>query len=169
VYYDQKIRVVCEFKLKVITTSVLILSLLVPNALSKEIKSPSKQVVFSKWLGFVKTCSEVYKVDPYFALAVAETESSCKGERFRFGKMGKGTYYGPFGIHKQFLKKWPIDDPYVNTEIGIRALSRYKNQRAALKKYNATFNESYWKRIKSLERKYQDSKVFQNMNIVSTK
>ena len=105
----------------------------------------------SGWLAFVKTCSAKYGIDPNFALAVAEVESSYKGERFRFGKMGKGTYYGPFGIHKCFLSKWEINDPYVNTEVGIRALSRYKDQKKSLKKYNASFNEAYYRRIKQLE------------------
>jgi hypothetical protein len=114
----------------------------------------------SDWYRFVKACSAKYGVDPYFALAVAETESSCKGRQFRFGKMGKGTYYGPFGIHKCFLSKWDINDPFVNTEVGIRALSRYRSQRQALKKYNTAFNEGYYKRIKSLESKNRRDKVF---------
>lgn len=114
-----------------------------------------------EWLAFVKACSEKYGVDPNFALAVAEAESSCKGRRFRFGKLGKGTYYGPFGIHRAFLKKWNIDDPYVNTEVGIRALARHRDQQVALKKYNVAFNESYWRRIKWLEARNRRQGVFE--------
>jgi hypothetical protein len=114
----------------------------------------------SNWLHHVYITSAKYKVDPYFALAVAETESSCKGQQFRFGKMGKGTYYGPFGIHRCFLKKWAINDPLVNTEVGIRALARYSSQRRALQKYNASFNEAYWRRIKQLERQNRERRVF---------
>lgn len=113
----------------------------------------------SDWLAFVHKTSIKYGVDPYFALAVAEVESSYKGERFRFGKVSK-TYYGPYGIHKCFLKKWNIADPYVNTEVGIRALARYKNQRKSLKKYNVSFNEGYYKRIKYLENKNRKEKAF---------
>jgi hypothetical protein len=98
-----------------------------------------------------------YGVDPNFALAVAEVESSNKEVRFRFGKMGRGTYYGPFGIHKCFLDKWAINDPMVNTEVGIRALSRYgKDYRRTLRKYNESFNESYYRRIMFLTKKNQE-------------
>ena len=114
----------------------------------------------SSWLRFVKACSAKYGIDPCFALAVAETESSTKGVRFRFGKMGRGTYYGPFGIHKCFLSKWNIADPYVNTEVGIRALARYADQRRSLQHYNVEFNGAYWRRIKQLERVNRLAKVF---------
>lgn len=113
------------------------------------------------WLAFVKSCSEKYGVDPYFALAVAETESSCKGRRFRFGRMGRSPYYGPFGLHRCFLASWNIADPYINTEVGIRALARYKSQRRSLKKYNASFNEAYYRRIKFLEARNRREKVFE--------
>ena len=98
------------------------------------------------WLSFVKVTAERYGVEPAFALAVAEVESSCKGKRFRFGKMGR-TYYGPMGIHRCFLSRWDISDLYINTEVGIRALSRCGDRRKLLKKYNAEFTESYYKRV----------------------
>jgi hypothetical protein len=115
------------------------------------------------WLHHVKVCSGRYGVDPYFALAVAETESSTRGMKFRFGKMGKGTYYGPFGIHKCFLSRWNIADPFINTEVGIRALARSKDQRKALKRYNAEFNEAYWRRIKQLEAANRRANVFKEV------
>lgn len=102
-----------------------------------------------------------YGIDPNFCLAVAEVESSYKGGRFRFGKMGRSKYYGPFGIHKCFLDKWRIDDPYVNTEVGIRALARHKNLRRSLKSYNAEFNEGYYKRVIYLTKKYRKEGVFE--------
>jgi len=121
---------------------------------------PAKTTMPSGWLAFVKTCSAKYGIDPNFALAVAEVESSYKGERFRFGKMGKGTYYGPFGIHKCFLSRWRIDDPYINTEVGIRSLARYSDQRRTLRKYNTSFNERYFQTIKKLERQNRESRTF---------
>ena len=99
-------------------------------------------------------------MDPYICLGVAGAESSLGEVEFRFGPMGR-TYYGPFGIHKCFLEKWKIDDPYVNTEVGIRALARHKNLRRSLKKYNAEFNESYYKRVIYLARKYRREGVFE--------
>jgi hypothetical protein len=106
-------------------------------------------------------------VDPYFALAVAETESSNSWQRYRFGKMGR-TFYGPYGIRDIFIKKWDISNPYINTEVGIRALGRYKDQKRALKKYNTGDRgikfERYYKRIKYLERKNREENIFNTQN-----
>jgi hypothetical protein len=113
------------------------------------------------WYAHVKACADKYGIDPYFCLAVAGAESSNGEVPFRFGKMGK-TYYGPMGIHKCFLKKWAIDDPMVNTEVGIRALARYSDERQSLKKYNLEFNEGYWRRVKSLERQYRLAKTLED-------
>lgn len=113
------------------------------------------------WLNYVKACSEKYGIDPNIALAVAEVESSGKGQRFRFGKLGKGTYYGPYGVNKCFLSKWNIADPYVNTEIGIRALARNKDIRKSLRKYNAEFNEAYYRRIMQLAAQNRRQGVFE--------
>jgi hypothetical protein len=115
------------------------------------------------WLNWVKFCSKKYNVDPYWVLGVFETESSNKYNRFRFGKMGK-TFYGPAGIHKCFLNKWDISDPFINTEVGIRALSRYGDQKRALRKYNTSFNMAYYHRIKFLERKWRNDDVFSIKN-----
>ena len=120
---------------------------------------PVREVTMRLWLHHVKVMSAKYGIDPNFALAVAEVESSNKEVRFRFGKMGKGTYYGPYGIHKCFLSKWAINDPLVNTEVGIRALARYKDQRKSLKRYNASFNEGYYRQIKKLERQNRESGI----------
>ena len=112
------------------------------------------------WLSFVKVTAEKYGVEPAFALAVAEVESSGKGKRFRFGKMGRSKYYGPFGVHQCFMSKWDISDPYINTEVGIKALSRYKDSRRALKKYNTAFNETYFRRIKTLEARNNKEQIW---------
>jgi len=76
--------------------------------------------------------------------------------------MGKGTFYGPFGIHRCFLKKWNIDDPMVNTMVGIQALARYRDQRKTLQKYNAEFNEAYFQRVKFLEQRNREARVFEH-------
>lgn len=112
------------------------------------------------WLAFVKACSEKYGVDPCFALAVAEVESSYKGARFRFGKMGK-TYYGPFGIHRCFLTRWDIADPFVNTEVGIRALARYGDKRKALRKYNTACDPHYIKTVMALTARNRREQTWQ--------
>jgi len=112
------------------------------------------------WLHLVQIVSKEYGVDPNFALAVAETESSCKGRQFRFGRMGRSHYSGPFGINRCFLSRWNVDDPWINTVIGIRALARYQDKRRTLMKYNANFNESYWRRVKELERRNRRAEVF---------
>ncbi|MGA7886359.1 MAG: hypothetical protein WCA44_11510 [Acidobacteriaceae bacterium] len=121
---------------------------------------PARITAPAWWLQEVKMVSEYYGVNPNFALAVAETESSCRGQQFRFGSMGKGTYFGPFGIHKCFRAKWDIADPYINTVIGIRALARYRDKRRTLRKYNAAFNEAYWRRVCYLERRNREAGVF---------
>ena len=115
-----------------------------------------------EWNRYVEAMAEKYNVDKYLCLALAETESSGKGERIRFGKISK-TYYGPFGIHKCFLKKWDIADWKVNTEVGIRALAghikRQGSLHGALKKYNTGDKgvkfEGYVNKIKNLQRKYK--------------
>lgn len=106
----------------------------------------------------MQLCAQKYGMDPYVCLGVAGAESSKGRDDFRFGRVGR--YYLPFGIHKDFLKRWAIDNPYVNTEVGIRALARYKNLRRSLKNYNASFNEGYYKRVMELTRKYRKEGVF---------
>jgi hypothetical protein len=125
----------------------------------KKIKLNKNDIIIGDWLNWVKYCSKKYNIDKYFVLSVAECESSNKYARYRFGKMGR-TFYGPFGIHKCFLKKWAVDDPFINTEVGIRALARYGSQKKALKKYNASFNMAYYNRIKFLERRNRQDRIF---------
>jgi hypothetical protein len=131
---------------KAVSCLLLLLILLPSPAYSQ----PERVTAPGWWIIWVRIVSEKYGVDPCFALAVAETESSCRGIQFRFGKMGRSRYYGPFGIHQCFLKKWAIDDPVLNTVIGIRALARY----------SANFNEAYWRRVCYLERRNREAGIF---------
>lgn len=122
------------------------------------------------WYAWVETCSKKYGISPYLALALAEVESSKGNLKYRFGKISK-TYYGPYGIHRAFGKKpyyWDIENPYMNTEIGIRALAHHiKNQgslRKALRKYNTGDGRAqfirYCKRIEYLVVRNEREKVF---------
>lgn len=112
-------------------------------------------MTIGQWVILVKAVAEKYGVDPNFALAVFECESSKKEVRFRFGKVGK--YWLPAGIHQCFESRWDLSDLRVNTEVGIRALARYgKDYRRSLKRYNASFDESYYKRIMGLTKKNRE-------------
>jgi len=140
----------------------LLILVILPNTTPKD-----QPVNMSVWLKFVKVQCEVYRVDPNFALAVAMVESGVPGElQLRFGRLGKSKYYGPFGIHRCF-NKWGLDlsNPYVNAWIGIRALrgvgKSRKKQIRRLRKYNASFDWSYWRAIKSIERRNKKRKIFE--------
>lgn len=109
-------------------------------------------------LAWLKACSAVYAVDPAFAQAVMIVESrppSGTEMEFRVGRLGKSKYYGPFGIHRDFLKVWPIDDPFVNVAVGVKAL-RGADKRRVLKRYNASFTESYYREVRRIERKLKE-------------
>lgn len=116
------------------------------------------------WKTFTATMADHYGIDKYFALAVAATESG-KGDRlFRFGKAGR--YHLPWGIHEYVVKDrgWPVQDIYVQTEVAIRAIARWKRRtgslRKAMAKYNASFNMAYWRRIKELEAQFRQERIF---------
>jgi hypothetical protein len=113
----------------------------------------------SDWLRWITEYSEKYGTDPNFCLAVAEVESSKGKDRFRFSKVGR--YWLPWGIDEDFEKRgWEVDTLKGQTEIAIRALSRHKNQRRSLKKYNASFTEAYYRRVKALEKRNRHSGIF---------
>jgi hypothetical protein len=106
-------------------------------------------------LAWLQACAAINGVEPEFALAVAAIES-----RLQCGPLGRsGTYYGPMGIHKCFKAKWDIEDPYVNIAVGVSAL-RGRDQRRVLKRYNASFNEAYWRAVQAARRQYQRDRVF---------
>jgi len=83
------------------------------------------------------TCCTQHGVEPDFALAAFQVES-----QGQCGPLGKGTVYGPAGIHKSFLKKWNIADPYVNVEVGVKAL-RGRDKLRVLRRYNTASNRAY--------------------------
>jgi hypothetical protein len=99
-----------------------------------------------------------YDVEPAAAMAVARIESGTRVQEFRTGFMGR-TYLGPFGIHKCFLKKWPVDQLECNIEVGVRAIARYKDLKVSLKKYNTAFNEGYWRAVTTARAQYRRSGV----------
>jgi hypothetical protein len=109
---------------------------------------------------WLQTCSAYYGVDPYFAMAVAHVESSTKSQEFRIGKMGR-TFYGPMGIHKCFKTKWDISNPYVNIQVGVRALRG--NQRRALRRYNPKATPTYESAVFAAKRRYERKKVFDGL------
>ena len=107
-----------------------------------------------------------YKVEPNFALAVAHVESGDKHHEFRMGRLGHSPYYGPFGIHRDFLKRWRIDDPEINCLVGVRALRNTQTLEAKkrrLKKYNTEFSEEYWKSVVAAYKKYKRKEVLDNI------
>lgn len=99
-------------------------------------------------LAWMKACCLTYGVEPEFAYAVAMVESrAAGGAEMRCGPLGRsGKYYGPFGIHRDFLKKWPIDHPFINVVVGVRALLG-ADKRRVLKRYNTEFNEEYFRAV----------------------
>jgi hypothetical protein len=106
-------------------------------------------------LAWMKTCCLYYGVEPEFALAVARVESGTRTEMLRFGPMGRSKkYYGPFGIERSFLRRWPIDNPFVNVEVGVKAL-RGRDKRRVLQRYNASFNEPYFRAVMAACRRYK--------------
>jgi len=158
---------------------IIVASVDLPGKSAKKITkggTKSKEVNLKEWFNYVKICSKKYGISPYLALALAESESSLRGQRFRFGKISK-TYYGPYGIHKCFYGRQgfgDISNPYVNTEVGIRALAGHIHRakgnektklRKALRKYNTGDGPAqfarYCNRIESLVKKNQREKVFE--------
>jgi len=108
---------------------------------------------------WLKAVAITYGIQPEFALAVARIESGTKTQEYRIGPMGKGTYYGPLGIHKDFLKKWPINNPYMNILIGVKALQG-KDQVRVLRRYNKTCDQAYLKAVFAFRNQLVREKYF---------
>lgn len=89
--------------------------------------------------------------DENFVLAVAHIESRIGNKEFRTGLMGR-TYYGPFGVHKCFLSRWPINRLDENIRVGVSAL---RGGFKSLRRYNASYNSAYAGAIKQAMRKYE--------------
>ena len=75
--------------------------------------------------------------------------------------MGKGTYYGPMGIHRDFLKKWNIADPMTNILVGVRALRG--DQARVLRRYNASCNRAYVKAVFAFRNQLVREKYFDSI------
>jgi hypothetical protein len=114
----------------------------------------------SVFLAWMMVCSLYYGVEPEFALAVARVESGTQAEWVRFGRLGRSPYYGPMGINKCFLNKWPIDNPYVNMEIGVKAL-RGPDKRRVLKRYNEKFDEGYFRAVMAAYQQHKRERIFE--------
>jgi hypothetical protein len=50
------------------------------------------------------------------------------------------------GIHKDFKKKWDIENPVCNIVIGVMAL-RGRNKRKILKRYNPKADAAYFRAV----------------------
>jgi hypothetical protein len=108
-------------------------------------------------LAWLHACSLQYGVEPAFSRAVMEVESGLPGvAAYRVGPLGtRGTYIGPMGIHKQFRKKWDIDNPYENIRVGVAALQGDKMR--VLRRYNTSCNGAYVKAVMAKYRKYKNT------------
>ena len=83
------------------------------------------------------------------------------GPRIRIGPLGrKRKYYGPMGINRCFLARWPVDNCYVNVMVGARAL-RGNDKRRVLKRYNAAFTEAYYRAVMACYRQAKRERIFQ--------
>ena len=118
------------------------------------------------FLVLVKAYSLAYHMDPYLMAALAETEGSGHGQRFRFGRVGR--YWLPFGIYHGW-KVPRADTPGGNAEAGIKAMARhlrkYGSLRVALAHYNTGDKgerfERYYKRVLYLARQNRDAWIFE--------
>lgn len=130
---------------------------------------PHTGVTRPDWITFTTACARHYRVRPALVLGVAYAEGSKGTVPFRFGKFN--IYYLPWGIHEYVVKpprSWPVWDIYVQTEVAVRALSRHMArvrrdhpglsergvEELALRKYSASCNPAYLKRVRQGERMF---------------
>jgi hypothetical protein len=98
----------------------------------------------------IRVAAIQHHVDPEFATAVAIVESRSSGQVFRTGPLGRrGKFYGPFGINRSFLKKWPIDDLQTNILVGCRAL-RGDDHLKILRRYNTACDRNYVNKVRQI-------------------
>ena len=122
-------------------------------------------------LACIKVCSLHYGVEPEFALAVAQVESRTltrPAKPFRVGRLGHSKYYGPFGIHRCYLKRWAIDNPCVNILVGVRALRgtrTIKGKRRVLRRYNASYTRRYYRAVMGLYWRYKRNRIFRRVQL----
>ena len=128
-----------------------------------------KNLDFITWLYHVKHTSLKHGIDPNKTLAVLETESSKNGRLLTFGPINRsGRFVGPGGLFKG-CGNWDwqqrILDPYFNTNVSIKAMTRYKDFTKSMRKYNASYNSAYMRRIKQLEHMNRSAKIFDNIEL----
>jgi hypothetical protein len=81
-------------------------------------------------------------------------ESGCRMNEIKVGPLGgSGKFIAPMGINRCFRTKWDIDDPFENIRVGVAAL-RGRDERQVLKRYNAEFNEGYYRAVMACKRQY---------------
>ena len=129
-------------------------------------------------IAWIKSCALVYSVDPSFAQAVAIVESRAPGGgelEMRVGRLGRSKYWGPMGLNQDCFKdKKNVSDPFLNVYWGVKALARYPaDEIRSLKKYNSSYNNSYYKEIVRLKKKlknnkYCDIKITSRSDVAST-
>ena len=107
---------------------------------------------------WMQICCGMYAVEPEFALAVAKVESGCKQQEFRVGRLGRSKFYGPMGIAGCYLKKWPIDNPWENVRVGVRALQGADKLRV-LRRYNTTCTPQYVAAVMQNYRRFKREKI----------
>jgi len=112
-------------------------------------------------LVWLRSCALTYGVEPEFAYAVARVESGLPGAaEIRCGPLGRtGKYYGPFGIHRDFRQRWPVDHPFVNVAVGVKALQG-PDKRRVLRRYNTAFNGAYYRAVMAIYRQAKRERIF---------
>lgn len=109
------------------------------------------------WWWTIRAAGSVYRVDPHLAASVFRIESGWKA-----GPLGrKGTYLGPGGIHRGYLRKWPVDLEIVNLWIATRALQG-QDLRRVLQRYNQDRGEKwerYYRAVVGLARQFRAGAV----------
>lgn len=91
-------------------------------------------------------------MEPAFAKAVCRIESGTKTEMYRFGRLGKSSYAGPYGLHIAYVReKFGVDatDPMMNVLVGTRALRGTQTDQAKirrLKTYNPEWRKNHYLR-----------------------
>lgn len=133
-------------------------SALLPKQAPRQVSHTPRQV--SSVIIRAKICaySLKYGLDPAIGMAVAHIESRKGSQEFRVGRMGP-TYYGPMGLHKCFVDRGAADLDR-NIEMGVKALTRYPTDlKRSLRRYNTSFDGSYWTAIQRAAAKYRRAGV----------
>lgn len=96
-----------------------------------------------------------YKVEPAMPLAIMKLESN-----FKCGPLGKkGTFIGPGGLHKDYRKKFKIDDPNENIRVTVASFEGVVGEQAFIervKSYNPEWRKNnYLRDLLKAYRAYQ--------------